>query len=321
MLTLYAAARYPPVGADIQFHLDIARVYLSGQNGMFAPFVMQINKMPYPPIAHLLLLPAVALGVGPDFVRWLQAFSFPVALLIAMLFAKRFGLGETHALISGLSLLGSNAFLDAVFQIRPETLDVFIWFAVTYAFLLGKKKLAIASSLLGVYNHSFASLAMNGGELLFKGKKKTILIVALGSLPMMVVSLWFLPSMLSTWVGVPVNSQARLFLSDFPMFTVAYLGSLFVGLPVMFYQVTQWKKLCFLSQLSMVTLASALVMLPVWYDRYYHYAAIPLALILGEFAVAHKKLRIVLVAVIVGFVVMNYSNLWAANFLGLWDIH
>jgi len=28
-----------------------------------------------------------------------------------------------------------------------------------------------------------------------------------------------------------------------------------------------------------------------------------------------------LVAVIVGFVVMNYSNLWAANFLGLWDIH
>jgi hypothetical protein len=288
---------------------------------MFAPFVMQINRMPYPPIFHFMLIPSVALGVGLDFVRWLQAFSYPVALLLAMLFAKRFGLGERHAVITGLALLGSNAFLDAAFQIRPETLDVFVWFLLTYAFIVGSRKLAMISSVLGVYSHSFASLAMNGGEILFKAKRKTLLLISIASLPMVVVSLWFLPSMLSRWVGVPVSSQARLFLTDFPIFTLSYLGGLVVALPIVFYQLKHWSKLTFLSQLCIATLASSLIVLPVWYDRYYHYASIPLALVLGEFAGEHKKLYAVIIASVLFFVIVNQSYYWLCNFYGLWDIH
>lgn len=320
-VTLYAGIVFHPVGADIQFHLEIARTYLHGENGMFAPFVMEINRMPYPFFFHFMLLPSVALNLYDGFIRFLQILSYPCALLFAMVLAKRYGKGTFHAVIVGLALIGSAAYLDLTFQIRPETLDAFLWLGLTFAFLSERKWLQITSGILGAYSHGLASLAVNGGQILYGRNKRTILIVTLACLPIVLISLFYVVPMFSKWVGVPVSSQARMFLTDWPAFTFSYLGALSLGLPVVFWQIKEWKTQTLLTKLSIVTLASSLLLLPIWYDRYYHYAAIPLAFCLGDFACSHKKLAMVIMAFIIYFFVLGYLHLWLVNILGLWDVH
>lgn len=320
-VTLYAGIMFHPVGADIQFHLDIARVYLRGENGMFATFVLEINRMPYPPIAHLLLLPFLALNVSDGVIRFLQILSYPCALLLSMMLAKRYGKGAFHAVIVGLALIGSAAYLDLTFQIRPETLDAFLWLGLTFAFLSERKWLQIASGVLGVYSHGLASLAVNGGQILYKGNKRTILILTVAVLPIVLISIFYIVPMFSKWMGVPVSSQARMFLTDWPAFTFGYLGALSLALPIVFWQTWKWKTQTLLTKLSLVTLASSLLLLPIWYDRYYHYASIPLALCLGDFAVSHKKLALIILGFVIYFFIMGYLHLWLVNILGLWDVH
>jgi hypothetical protein len=312
---------FRPVGADIQFHLDITRAYLRGENGMFAPFVLEINRMPYPPITHLILLPFLALNVSDGFIRFLQILSYPCALLLAMVLAKRYGKGTFHAIIVGLALIGSAAYLDLTFQIRPETLDAFLWLGLTFAFLSERKWLQIASGILGAYSHGLASLAVNGGQLLYGRNKRTILIVTFACLPIVLISIFYIVPMFTKWAGVPASSQARMFLTDWPAFTFSYLGALSLGLPVVFWQIKEWKTQILLAKLSIITLASSLLLLPIWYDRYYHYATIPLAFCLGDFAVSHKKLAMVIMAFIIYFFVLGYLHLWLVNILELWDIH
>lgn len=277
--------------------------------------------MPYPPLFHFLLLPSVALNVYDPFIRFLEILSYPCALLLAMILAKRYGKGTFHAVIVGLALIGSAAYLDLAFQIRPETLDAFLWLALTFAFLSEKKWLQITSGILGAYSHGLASLAVNGGQILFKGNKRTILIISLATLPIALLSMFYVVPMFSKWVGVPVSSQARMFLTDWPAFTFSYLGALSLALPIVFWQLYKWKTQTLLTKLSLVTLASSLLLLPIWYDRYYHYAAIPLAFCLGDFATSHKKLAVVIFAFIMYFFVLAVIHLWLVNLLGLWDVH
>ena len=217
--------------------------------------------------------------------------------------------------------MGSMAYVDATFQIRPETLDMFLWLGLTVALLLGKFKSSIVFSVLGVYNHGLASLAMNGLPILSTRNKKLILIITLASLPIVILSFMYLVPMLGTWMNVAVSEQARQFMNDWAWFTYSYLGSLLLGLPVAFYMLIKWKTLTSLSKLCLLTLASSLIMIPVWYDRYYHYASMPLALLLGTFTVEHRKLAIAIIAFAVYFLVVTYAKLWIANFMGLWDIH
>jgi len=312
---------FRPVGADIQFHLDIVRTYLRGENGMFAPFVLDINRMPYPFLFHVLLLPSVALNLYDPFIRLLEVLSYPCALLFSMVLAKRYGKGTFHAVIVGLALIGSAAYLDLTFQIRPETLDAFLWLGLTFAFLSERKWLQITSGILGAYSHGLASLAVNGGQLLFKGNKRTILIVTLACLPIVLISIFYIAPMFMKWAGVPASSQARMFLTDWPAFTFSYLGALSLALPVVFWQIKEWKTQTLLTKLSIVTLTSSLLLLPIWYDRYYHYATIPLAFCLGDFACSHKKLAIIILAFTIYFFILDYSHLWLVNILGLWDVH
>jgi len=57
VLSVSVALSYPvPIGADIRFHLEIARVWASGMNGMFSDVALNVNKMPYPPLFHWLLM-------------------------------------------------------------------------------------------------------------------------------------------------------------------------------------------------------------------------------------------------------------------------
>ena len=51
-----------PIGEDIWFHLQIAEAWSQGKDGMIQPFVLALNKMPYPPLLHLILAPSFWFG-------------------------------------------------------------------------------------------------------------------------------------------------------------------------------------------------------------------------------------------------------------------
>lgn len=311
-----------PVGADIWFHLDIVKVYLAGGNGMFAANVMAINRIPYPPLFHMLLLPSVALGVGNEFARVLQTFIYPGCLLATLLLIERYGFGKTHMLVSGFALLGSFAYVDATFQIRPESLDMIFWLIFAYALLSAKGKLTVASVVAGVYNHSFPVLAHTGGPLLWNRNRKQILAITVISLPILIISAVYLASFTGKWFMTPASPQAASFLNNTFTFSLIYLGSLAIGIPVAVYSVLKWHSLTQLSKISLLTIASSLLLIPLWYDRFYQYVSIPLAILTGEFAVAVKSPWRWYVLLFVGaFAVSTLSTLWVSNMNGLWDIH
>lgn len=326
-VSLYTSTVYQkPIGADIVFHLKIVDAYLQGQNGMFAAHVMEINQIPYPPLFHMILLPSVALGVGNTFLLALQALLYPVCLLITIRIVQVHGYGNKHAIIAATALLGSFAYLDATFQIRPESLDILLWLIVLYSALTVKPKLMVASSILGIYNHSLPSLILNGGILLKNWTWKRAAIIILASLPIIALSAIYLAPMLGKWVGTPASPQARQFLTNFPAFTFNYLGALLIGLPITAYEVYKWKALNPLAKYSVLTVVTSLLLLPVWYDRYYQYVSIPLAILIGDFMLTRKgKIWIALLAYMAFFIVfffaLKYGSLWVSNFQGGWDIH
>lgn len=325
-VSAYASIAYPkPIGVDILFHLDVVDAYLRGENGMFAAHVMEINHMPYPPLFHMMLLPFRALGLDNGFIRLLQALMYPGCLLFALLLVRKYG-STRQVLFLGLALLGSMAYVDATLQIRPETFDVLFFLILVYATLKEQVKLGVASAVLGIYNHSFGSIALNGGALLFKRNWKRILAIAVLASPIIVITFMYIPSMFGKWVGAYASPQARQFCTNWLGFTVEYLGALLPALPIAVYEALRWKTLSPLNKIMLLTVASSLIMVPIWYDRYYHYVSIPLAVLLGDFCSKRwSGWRSIIQLVVIGYVVVLclflQVNLLATNLLGYWDFH
>jgi hypothetical protein len=318
-VSAYASIVYPkPIGADIAFHIDIARAYLQGQNGMFMEQVMRVNQMPYLPLFHMFLVPGLAFNAELEFIRLLQALLYPTCLLLAMILARQNNLSPS---IVGLSLLGSAAYMDATLQVRPETLDILLWLCLIFFFLSNETKWGLLTAVLGIYNHSFASISLNGGELLSWKNRRMIFLYVLASLPIIVVSLWFLPGMLRTWVGVPASDQAYQFIHNWFGFSFIYLGALFIAVPICVYEGLKWKTLNRLALASLVTVASSLIMIPVWYDRFYHYASVPFALLLSNFVASHRNARLAILGYVVFWFIIQYSSMWLTNAVGAWDFH
>ncbi len=323
MVSLYASIFYSkPVGADIWFHFDVVKVYLHGGNGMFASHVMEINRIPYPPLFHFLLLPSALLGIENQFARALQAFIYPGCLLATLLLIERFNGNKLNMLTAGLALLGSWSYLDATFQIRPESLDMIFWLILTYAILTAKTKLTIASVVAGIYNHGFPIIAFNGGTLLWKKAWRQILIIALLALPILAVSAFYLLGFAEKWIVTPASAQSRSFIANPLLFMFNYLGAEMIAIPIAIYAVFKWRSLNPLAKISLVTVASSLVLVPLWNDRFFQYASIPLAILVGDFAGKnHTLLRWYVVLFVAVFFVNVYVQLWNSNLNGLWDIH
>jgi hypothetical protein len=322
-VSLYVSVAYlKPLGADIVFHLDVVDAYLRGENGMFAAHVMEINHMPYPPLFHLMLLSWQALGLHFIFIRAIQAFLYPSCLLFILLIIYKFG-DKNQVFFAGLALLGSMAYVDAVLQIRPESFDVLLWLILVYATLTNKGKLGIASAVLGIYNHSFGSLALSGGALLFKHRWKQILAVAVLGAPIIIITFMYIPSMFGKWLGLYASPQAREFQNNFLSFSFTYLGALFAGLPIAVYEAFKWRTLTPLHKVALLTVASALVMIPIWRDRYYAYVSIPLAVLVSGFCAskANRWLRLFVAVYVMMFFALTYASLWVSNLYGYWDFH
>jgi len=309
-----------PVGTDlIAFHMKVVKEWASGKNGMFAPIVMRINKMPYPPLFHLIFVPSFWMGIEYEFARLIQALLLPSAL-IGSVWVMRKHSGEEAGLYCGMFLLGSLAFTDRLLQAIPQSLDFVLFPIAVYAYLGKHRKTFVLTSLAMIYNHGFVALAFIGGLCLLaliEKRKTEVFSIGVFSTPVILPSLFFLVPTLLNWSTLGETPQEKAFIANPVAFMATYLGFLTVGFALAFYLIFfRRKQLSPLDKICLLTFASLLVMAPIWVDRWIGYVVIPLAFLLSNHI---TKLETRWKIILIPFVVMGF--LFFYSFPWLWLIN
>ncbi len=314
-LTLAVSLALPyPISWDFMcFHIKIAEAWARGENGMMLPLVMQINKIPYPPMFHWLLALGVLIGQGYNFGRLLQIIFSPIVTISCMWLIKKETDSTEQAFYVGLFLLTINAFMDAAFQVHPQTIEMLLFPIVTYAYLKNKGWLLILASTLMVWVHGIVSIVLLGGIfiLLLKEKREAELIGSFAfSFPMLAVNIYYLVPALQNWMGAPVSTPEEAFFQNPILFTFLYLApALFVALPLLVYNLTKWKSLTRFQKVTVLSILSMAIMLVPWPDRFLQYASIPLAWIGSEY-LSHFKYKNALMPILLFFFGFFMSIRW-----------
>jgi hypothetical protein len=294
------------IGVDIIFHMNIAKEYSTCNfMGAFNIFY-NIDHTFYPPLFHFMLVPGFWLGIPNQWVTLIQITILPLTISSFMfLIYKR--LGTTQAFFGGLLLFGSLAYLDRVYQAQPQGLDFFLLPLVIYfATELGKssnRKYILLSTLM-IWNHGFVSISAISGTLLRKLREKqykTILSITLGASAILILSLYFLLTGLKFYGGNIDTNQEFAFWHN-PLFIPLYLMLPTIGFPIAIYKVYQWYKTRTIKPLvsiSILTILTLAIMIPVWADRWIQYCTIPLSiLILEQTSISKRNTRLIVYTLI-----------------------
>ena len=289
---------------------------------MYNSQIMSMNRMPYPPLWPMLMVPFLATGLLNIYLRIVQALLYPTVLLFAVWLAIRFGKGNLHGLIVGLALLATPAYMDMTIQVRPESLDALLWLILTFALLTDKYKTTIAATVLGAYNHSFASLFFNGGSVLAQKNKRQILTIVLLVAPIVGISLYYIVGYTQKMFLVAQGPQASWFLHSPVTFLGGYFGVLTLGLAFLVYQLFTWKQQTKLNKLCAFTILSCTPLLIIWLDRWTNYISIPMAILMGSFVSEHRKTLWFMVPLLAMYLFLTYiATVWFCNMVGGWDFH
>ena len=136
-----------------------------------------------------------------------------------------------------------------------------------------------------VWNHGLVSATALAGTLLGYIKRrrwKIIICFFVASSVIFALSLIYLVPTLTQFQSSQQNDQEYYFWHT-PLFIPFYLGILVVGFPIAifkFVQLLKHKPLSPIDKLSIATIASTAVMIPMWADRWLQYCTIPLALLI-----------------------------------------
>lgn len=315
-LTITVSLRYAtPIGWDLpRFHMKVIEEYANGRNGMFAPIVMKLNGIPYPPLFHLLFVPSFWLGIEYQFARFLQALLLPCTLIAAMWLIKIHS-GKEASVYCGMFLLGSLGFMDRLLQAIPQSLDFLLFPIVVNAYLQRKCKILVLTSLAMIYNHGFVALVFLGGiAFLAIVEKRKNELVQVGSLavPVLLPSFIFLLSALNKWSGFGETPQEKAFIGNPLAFTATFLGLLTFGFALVIYlALFKRRDLTQIDKISILTLVSLLIMLPIWIDRWYGYVTLPLAFLLSRgLAKLQTYWKLILIPFIIASFLFFYSIPW-----------
>jgi len=306
-----AAYYQTPIGADVHFHQEIADSWRRGELGMFSDVVMDMNKLPYPPLQHFLMI-----AIPPIF---LQILMLPLAVAsMSYLYWKD---DKFSALLAGALVMGSYAFVDRAIQVNPQAITMILLPLALHSALRQKNdamrqnKLLIATSTLMIWNHGLVSLACLGGIFLFliaRRHYKSLSWILLFSLPIIASQLYYLPSALQHFAGGFENLQEQQFWSNPLTFTALYQRIISLGFPIVSYLF--WIKNTRQSDsnnLMLLTLFSMSVMILPWGDRFIQLSTIPLTYIIIDFIknTGRKKRELWLYGITLAFV-MFYATLW-----------
>jgi hypothetical protein len=278
-LTVATAITYrSAVGVDVVFHVAIARIWASGQDGMVSSLVLSTNGIPYPPLFHWLLVPSVWLHAEGAFTLALQVVLYPLIVAIIMFVVKKLRNTE-EALLTGLLLLGSLAFYDRAAQVIPQAIDMLLFPLLVYCHLKDKRWSFVTVASLMIWNHGPVALIFIGGILLrqLPKKWKIVLAITLITLPIWAITLPYLPGLARVSTGFQTDQERGFWTS--PTFTLIYLGPMLTfSLLFLFENVKNYRKLDELDKSMLWTAASLLIMVAPWADRFLQYLTIPLAL-------------------------------------------
>jgi hypothetical protein len=289
ILTATIAIRFGPIGADYNAHRRIAERYAAGDAALFDEQILAENKIPYPPLFHLLLAGAISLGIIVPVEFLLQLLAYPLVLFApAYLMYKMKGM--VPATIVLLLLFGSLALFDRG-QVAPQTVDLILFPFAILAFLTNRTTLMSILLLVMVYTHGAYSLLLFGGLFLYalfkKKHLKPLAITLILCLPAIILTLIYLPTALSTGFGI--NDPQEALLANNPLYLFTYLGPLlcvFSLIALLSILNTKDETLTLL----LFWLAALIPILILFPDRFASYAAAPLALIIGIAYCSHRKL-------------------------------
>lgn len=300
-----------PIGWDIWFHLEIARVWARGQNGMFSRLPMTVNRMPYPPLFHLFLVPSIWLNLEILFTRILQTMFYPLILASSMWLTWKHQ-GKQASIITGVLLMSCVGVFDHGFQLIPQALDLMLLPLAIHAFVQKNKFTFVLVSTLMIYNHGIAAASYVGGLVLLaileKRKVEATSVISL-SLPIIVPMLVYLPPAMSRWGQLSDTLVEIAFWQNPLLLTVWYLGPLSLAIPLAIRESLRFNKLGDFDQATIITLYSLLIMLLPWPDRFLSNTALPLAYLASSRIVKWRHRKILYPLLITTFIVF-YSMPW-----------
>ena len=305
-----------PIGSDPYFHLEIARLYGTGNFTGAFDYITTVNQIPfYPPLYHALLIPIAISPYPLEGIRILEILAMPLTFTAVIYLLWKFTEPKA-AFIAGLVLLGSWSFIDAAFQARPETLDLMLYPVMLLAILSAKKKTFVISAVATIYNHGVMAVINIWGWLpkLFKAKKTwftSILMITAISSPILILTALYFGGGWSMWATTAPqeNPQETLFWTT-PSWIPFYAGLTLMGF-IFLVKNFRNPKTELESYLKYGMLGN-LVMLPLWADRWLQYSTIPLACLVGiEVARWHgSKLYVTLAVVALGAWIYISFFLW-----------
>lgn len=293
-----------PIGQDVWFHQSIADYWRRGELGMFSPPAMTVNKMPYPPLLHWLLI-----AVPPLI---LQILFLPVAVASMMLIYWR--RDKLLALLVGATVIGSYAYVDRLIQVNPQAITMILLPLALYSVIRRQDKLLIVVSTLMIWNHGLVAIVCLGGvflHLLIRRQWKPLLWILVFSTPILISTLYYLPAGLQHFSSKFENLQEAQFWTD-PLFTPLYQRLPALGFPLAAYLVLKKREiLSDFDKINLMTLGTMALMIIPWSDRFVQFTTIPLAFLIVNWLprTSWKKKELWQYGIVLCFLLM-YATLW-----------
>ncbi len=278
-LTFNIAFKYKVIGDDFRFHLNAAEIYARGENALLDKEILDSFGGPYPPLFHLFLAIFVKLGIEMQAATFLQVIFYPLVLLSAafLVWKKK---GILAAAFTIILMFTSIALFDRA-QVIPQSIDM-ILFPLAVFFFLGDKKVPfIILMTIMIYSHGYFPLLLLLAVALFsfieKKNQKAAITTSVLSLPLIILSLEYLPSYLTA------RTEANLLLTN-PLFILSYFGiNLALMLPLaLIYSFMERKNLDKLDKISIYWLLATLLFAFKFPERMASYSVAPASIIISK---------------------------------------
>lgn len=261
-----------PIGEDIHFHLKIAADWRNnGLLGWFSETAFEQNKMPYPPLLHILLL-----------------FIDPLTIQIGLLPLAVWSFSKLYTgrdrLLAGVLVLSSYAYVDRIMQVNPQAITMILLPLAILYYIQNERHGFIAVSSLMIWTHGIVALSCLGGlffQMLRRRQYKTLALILLLTAPVLATTFLYLPTTLEKFTSGFENNQERQFWSN-PLFTVLYQRLLFSGFFVAAAFCIRRRQVSDLEKTALLTLSSMALMIISWADRFVQLSTIPLAILIME---------------------------------------
>lgn len=313
-----------PIGTDVHFHYEVAGYYAIGQNGMFSQTVLELNRFPYPPIFHLLLVPSIWLNIEYLFAKSLQI-VMPFLIYLATIIFMRYYTNSKTQLTTALLLLSTVIFIDGTIQARPQGLAMILIPITLYYFIQNRDNKFVASSGVLAYIHGVAGLANTWTLILYgfvKGNwKRTFIKLAIILAPIILTTLAYLGGALAKWGGVMDTYQEYLIFTQPEIMIPYYSGMCLIGWVFLIHNLTRWNTLTELEKTLSLSLIGLTIMIPFWADRFLQYATITLACLSALGLAKHKNAEQVVLPLIVIMYVLFMANMFWITLTNNWWLY